>query len=448
MTGKPNSSDNHDRETRLRFMRINSTTSEALREFWPVVEKALPTILERFYKQLTAESVLVKIIGNNQVSRLVSAQTIHWERLFNGRFDEAYIQGVRTIGLVHNRIGLEPRWYIGGYALVLSDLTDLAIKTYRWKAKRLGEVITAVNSAVMLDMDFAISVYQEAGIEDRQKAIIDIASKLEEGVGGILNSVTSQATELNATAVSMSGTAEETTHQATAVAAAAEQASANVQTVAAAAEELTASVREISRQVEQSARIANQAVTEADGTMTAMRGLAEMAQNIDNVVNIINDIASQTNLLALNATIEAARAGEAGKGFAVVASEVKALANQTAKATEEIAVQISAMQTATSDSVTRIGGISKTIEEINQIAAAISAAVEEQGASTQEIARNVQEAARGTGEVSANISGVSQAAGETSTAASQVQAASGEVARQGEMLKAEIDRFLADVRAA
>ena len=130
-----NMADSQDRETRLRFMRISSATGEALREFWPVVEKQLPRILEDFYKQLTAEPNLVKIIGNNHVSRLVSAQSSHWSRLFSGQFDEAYIQGVRTIGMVHNRIGLEPRWYIGGYALVLSHLTDLAIKTYRWKAE-------------------------------------------------------------------------------------------------------------------------------------------------------------------------------------------------------------------------------------------------------------------------------------------------------------------------
>ena len=437
-----------DRETRLRFMRVNSATGEALREFWPVVEKALPEVLDAFYHHLTTEPELVRIIGGNQVPRLKGAQSVHWERLFSGRFDETYIQSVRTIGMVHNRIGLGPFWYIGGYALVLSHLTDLAIKTYRWKPQRLGEVITAVNSAVMLDMGFAVSVYQEAGIEDRRKAMIDFAAKLETSVGDILDNVTSQASELQATARSMTDIAEETKRQATSVAAASEQAATNVQTVAAAAEELTASVGEINRQVEQSARISAQAVSEANGTMAAIKGLAEMAQKIDNVVNIINDIASQTNLLALNATIEAARAGEAGKGFAVVASEVKALANQTAKATEEIAAQISAMQTATGDSVTRIGAIGKTIEEINQIASTIAAAVEEQGASTQEIARNVQEAARGTGEVTANITGVSQAAGETSAAAGQVQEASSEVARQGELLKAGIDSFLADVRAA
>ncbi len=263
-----NMTDSQDRETRLRFMRINATTSEALREFWPVVEKELPRILEDFYRQLTAEPNLVKLIGNNHVSRLVSAQSAHWGRLFDGKFDEAYIQGVRTIGLVHNRIGLEPRWYIGGYALVLSNLTDLAIKTYRWKAKRLAGVITAVNSAVMLDMDFAISVYQEAMLEERakrQQAVDVLIESFEKQVTEALGSLSSSSTEMNATAVSMASTAEETTQQAATVAAASEEASANVQTVASAAEELTASVMEISRQVEQSARMATQAVLNRPG---------------------------------------------------------------------------------------------------------------------------------------------------------------------------------------
>ena len=161
-------SETHDRETRLRFMRIDHRTSAALREFWPVVEKALPQVLDGFYGHVGREPGLAKLIGN-QSARLKTAQGQHWARLFNGRFDESYIQGVRSIGLVHNKIGLEPRWYIGGYAFVLSHLTDLAIATYAWKRKRLGEIITAVNSAVMLDMDFAISVYQDAMLEDRAR---------------------------------------------------------------------------------------------------------------------------------------------------------------------------------------------------------------------------------------------------------------------------------------
>lgn len=283
---------------------------------------------------------------------------------------------------------------------------------------------------------------------EKKSAMVELANDFQAAVGSIVQAVSTSASELNASSTSMAGTAEETTRQAVAVAAASEQASTNVQTVASATEELAASVGEIGRQVEQSTRISSQAVNEADATTAAIRGLAEMAQKVDSVVKIINEIAGQTNLLALNATIEAARAGDAGKGFAVVASEVKALANQTARATEDISAQIGAMQAATQDSVGRIVGIGKTIGEINQIATTIASAVEQQSAATQEIARNVQQAAAGTGEVSSNIAGVSQAASETGSAATHVQAASVELTRQSEALRAEVERFLANVREA
>lgn len=443
-------SDPHDRDTRLRFMRIGEATGIALREFWPTVEKALPVILDGFYRHVTAEPNLAKMLGN-RVERLKGAQGAHWARLFDGRFDEAYIQGVRAIGLVHNRIGLEPRWYIGGYAFVLSRLTELAVRRYGWRSKRLREVIAAVNSTVMLDMDYAISVYQDAMLEDRakrQRTVDALIGVFEEKVTGALDALSSASGELNLTATSMASTAEETTQQATSVAAASEQATINVSSVAAATEEMTSTISEISHQVEQSDKIARQAVVEADATMTEITSLAEMANSIDNVVKIINDIAGQTNLLALNATIEAARAGEAGRGFAVVASEVKALAGQTAKATEEIATQIRAIQMATAGSVGRIEEIGKTIGEMSQITTAIAVAMEEQSATTREMARNIEEAAKGTGEVSSSITGVSQAASITGLAATKVQQASLELGKQGDTLHEEVERFLAGIRAA
>jgi methyl-accepting chemotaxis protein/CHASE3 domain sensor protein len=289
---------------------------------------------------------------------------------------------------------------------------------------------------------------EQAAKEKRQKTIDDLIAKFEREVTGALGALSSASTELNTTATTMASTAEETTRQASAVAAASEQTTTNVQTVAAATEEMSSSVGEIGRQVSQSTEIAKRAVTEAEKTNASVQGLADAASKIGEVVNLISDIAEQTNLLALNATIEAARAGEAGKGFAVVASEVKTLASQTAKATEEIATQIGAIQGAVGGSVEAIKGIGKTIAEISEIATTIASAVEEQGAATQEISRNVQEAAKGTQEVTSNIGGVSQAASETGAAASQVQAASGDVARQGEALKAEVDSFLAGIRAA
>jgi methyl-accepting chemotaxis protein len=272
--------------------------------------------------------------------------------------------------------------------------------------------------------------------------------EFEAAVRGALDSLQNSANSMQTTAQSMSATADQSSALVSAVASAAEETSMNVQTVSSGTEQLSSSISEIGRQVAASAQIARKAVDEAGLTDATMQGLAENAARISVVVDLIQTIASQTNLLALNATIEAARAGEAGRGFAVVASEVKSLASQTAKATDEIRSQIASMQQVTTSAVGAIRKIGHTIGTINEVTTAIAAAVEQQGAATREIARNIQHAAGGTSEVSSNIVGVSCASAEAGSAATEVLNASGALRRETDVLRAEIDAFLSNIRAA
>jgi methyl-accepting chemotaxis protein len=295
--------------------------------------------------------------------------------------------------------------------------------------------------------DEAAAGEAEAKIE-RGRRVDNITREFEAMIGEIVNTVSSASAQLESSAGTLTATAERSRELTTVVATASEEASTNVQSVASATEEMASSVNEISRQVQESARMAGGAVSEARKTNDRVSELSKAAARIGDVVELINTIAGQTNLLALNATIEAARAGEAGRGFAVVASEVKALAEQTAKATGEIGQQISGIQAATQESVNAIKGISGTIEKLSEISSAIAAAVEQQGAATQEISRNVQQAAQGTLQVSSNITDVQRGASETGSASSQVLSAAQSLSGDSNRLKLEVSKFLSSVRAA
>ncbi|WP_207482054.1 globin-coupled sensor protein [Arenibaculum pallidiluteum] len=444
-----------DRTARLHFLGIGEETRAVLSEFRPVLDAALPGALAAFYAHVASEPRLAALFGGQAgMDHARAAQARHWANLFSGRFDDAYFASVRRIGLTHSRIGLEPRWYIGGYAFIIAHLHEAAVRAcaQRWRPgqgrERLARLLRALNAAAMLDMDVAISIYIEENKASYDRRLAELADSFKRRVGVVVDAVGSGASAMRGTAEQMASLAEQASGKARQASGAAERASGNVQTVATAAEELSASIREIAAQTGRSAMVSRQAVAESGRVDDMMRSLDETAGRIGNVVQMIQAIASQTNLLALNATIEAARAGESGKGFAVVANEVKTLAGQTGRATEEIQTQVAALQQATGQALEMIRGIVGTIREMDEITTVVAGAIEEQEAATAEIARNVQEAAEGTHQVSANLAELTESAAVTGHSAATVLNSASGVGLQSTTLASEVESFLSEIRSA
>jgi methyl-accepting chemotaxis protein len=439
---------------RLDLLQIDAPMRASLREMRPFFAKALPGILARFYDKVRSYDPSSALFKDGAMQEAIRMQLHHWDLIAAGDFGPDYISSGTRFCEFNARAGVAPQWYVGCRQMFIADQlmkaaeNEIEIPRFGRAARDAREkkamMLNAIAKVAMLDTENIVALYFGSNRQSRKNAIADASDRFR----AIITTLSTASSELEGTARALSDNAGNTTRLATVVANASEDASNNVQSVASATEELASSVREISSQVQESNRIAASAVKQADETDSRINALSQAANRIGDVIKLITSVAEQTNLLALNATIEAARAGEAGRGFAVVAQEVKALAAQTAKATDEIGIQIAGMQTATQEAVGSIKMISSTIGKISEITSAISAAIEEQGAATQEISGNIQRTADGTAQVAGTIAEVSHGANQTGAASSQLLSSAKQLSESTTSLQAEIDGFLKSIAAA
>lgn len=364
-------------QDRLDFIKMDMQTKQVLRAIQPLISKNIMVALDKFYDHIKAYPDLMRMFGGQQgLDRAKKMQYEHWIRIAQANFDDDYVNSVNRVGSRHNIIGLEPKWYIGGYSniavtLIRSMVSQTMSGMFAGRAREeLSEALCAFIKALLLDIDLSITTYMDAMEHDRQRTMHDLSANFENEVQQIVTGLLSSS----------------------------ENSSSNVQMVAAAAEELSASISEISNQVGHTAVSARETAAIVEQASVQVTRLNEAANKIGQIVDMIRSIAEQTNLLALNATIEAARAGEAGKGFAVVASEVKNLAGKTSEATKEIVEQVQTIQIETKETVDGINAIVAKIADVQERSASVAAAVEEQQAATAEISRSVYQASAGTQE--------------------------------------------------